>query len=266
LGRSDDYLGGRQLKYTVHQLAEMSGVTVRTLHYYDKIGLLQPSKRQDNNYRLYDETEVDILQQIILYRKIGFSLKQIKEIMEDTSFNRTDALMHQLEALISKRNELEQTIATVQKTLLMIDGKEMLSDNEKFIGLKKTFVEMNEKAFGKELRNRYGDNMVNGSKEKIIGLNQVEWSNLIELEELILKLLKDAFFVGNPKSELAMKVCELHKEWISLQWKDGTYSSEAHMALVEGYVCDERFTAYYDKIGEGGTIFLRDAMKFYLGI
>ena len=71
------------MEYTVHQLAQLAGVTVRTLHHYDQIGILRPQKRQENGYRLYGEDEVDILQQILLYREIGFTLQQIKEIMND---------------------------------------------------------------------------------------------------------------------------------------------------------------------------------------
>ena len=252
------------MEYTVHQLAQLAGVTVRTLHHYDQIGILCPQKRQENGYRLYGEDEVDILQQILLYREIGFTLQQIKEIMNDPDYSRAEVLSEQLDALIHKRNRLEQTIATVQRTLRMMEREEILSDEDKFIGLKHSIVEMNEKAFGRELRTRFGDEIIDGANQKMVSLNTGEWNDLSVLEGRIFDLLAKAYHEGDYKSEIAMEACELHKKWICLQWKKGTYSPEMHMALVEGYTDDERFRAYYDRIGEGCTLFLRDAMKYFL--
>ncbi|MBQ6887106.1 MAG: TipAS antibiotic-recognition domain-containing protein [Lachnospiraceae bacterium] len=98
-----------------------------------------------------------------------------------------------------------------------------------------------------------------------MNLSALEWNNLMELEKIILKLLKEAFSAGDPQSDIAMRACELHKEWLCLQRKEGTYTKEAHLALTEGYVADKRFTAYYDKLGPGCTEFFRDAIKNYVG-
>lgn len=252
------------MQYAIHELAELSGVTVRTLQYYDNIGLLSPQTRLENGYRVYGEKEVNRLQQILLYRESGFSLKKIKEILENPSYDYETALLSQLDELMAKKMQLEQMIATVLKTVSMLKGKEVLSDEEKFAGFKKAMVQANEKAFGKELRTRFGDAEIDASIEKINNLDALQWNSMVELEELILSLLKEAFFIGETDSAVAVKVCELHKEWLCMQWKEGTYSKEIHLALAEGYVSDSRFTAYYDKIGEGCTKFLRDCIKSYV--
>ena len=193
------------MEYTVHQLAQLAGVTVRTLHHYDQIGILRPQKRQENGYRLYGEDEVDILQQILLYREIGFTLQQIKEIMNDPDYSRAEVLSEQLDALIHKRNRLEQTIATVQRTLRMMEREEILSDEDKFIGLKHSIVEMNEKAFGRELRTRFGDEIIDGANQKMVSLNTGNG--------MIYLYWKDAFLICLPRP--------IMKETIKakLQWK-----------------------------------------------
>lgn len=251
------------MEYTIKQLAGLSGITVRTLHHYDQIGLLCPKRDEENGYRVYGSEEADRLWQILLYRELGFTLKEIENILNAPDFVREDALKKQLEQLIQKRVQTEQMIISVQKTICAMEGGNEITDEEKFVGIKKSVIETNERVFGHEIRNRFGDATIDATNEKILRMQQEEWNDLQELEELLLRKLKEAFEQGNPCSTLAYRVCELHKEWLCLQWKEGTYSKEAHLALAEGYVADERFTAYYDKVGKGCTRFLRDAIKNY---
>ncbi|MEG1751362.1 MAG: MerR family transcriptional regulator [Raoultibacter sp.] len=127
--------------YTVHALSALSGVSVRTLHYYDELGLLQP-QRAGNNYRVYTDTEVDRLQQILLYRAVGLKLSAIKDVLDDDAFDAQSALENHLQALLKQQDETNKLIANVEKTLACMNGEVKMSDTEKFEGFKKKLIEV----------------------------------------------------------------------------------------------------------------------------
>ncbi len=251
------------MEYTVNELATMSGVSVRTIHYYDQIGLLSPLRIEPNGYRVYGSAEVDLLQQILFYRELGVPLKKIKSMMNMPDYNREKELEAQLNALLQKRKQIEVLIGNVQRTIHTLRGEDDMSDNEKFEGFKQKLIDENEEIYGAEIRSRYGDDLIDTSNAKVKGMSREKWMEAQNLSEQIMEKLKKAFALGNPASELAKEVCDLHRQWLCMFWKDGTYSKQAHKELAEGYVADERFTAYYDKIGEGCTKFLRDAIAIY---
>lgn len=250
-------------QYTVNELAVISGVSVRTLHYYDQIGLLHPMRIAENGYRIYGSKEVDQLQQILFYRELKVPLKKIKAIMSNPDYDKEKELEEQLEQLLQQKSQIELLINNVRKTIHTLKGEAVMSDVEKFEGFKQKMIDDNELAYGKEIRERYGDEIIDASNAKIKGMSKEQWKTTQELSELINETLKDAFEEGNPASETAQKACDLHRQWLCMFWKDGTYSKEAHKALAEGYVADKRFTAYYDKIAEGCTKFFRDAINIY---
>lgn len=250
-------------QYTVNELATISGVSVRTLHYYDQIGLLCPTRIAENGYRIYGEKEVDQLQQILFYRELKVPLKKIKAILNKPDYDKERELEKQLEQLLQQKEQIELLIHNVRKTIRTLKGETVMSDMEKFEGLKQKIIADNENTYGKEIRKKYGDELIDASNAKLRGMSQEQWQKAQELSELINETLKEAFEQGNPASETAQRACDLHRQWLCMFWKDGTYSKEAHKALAEGYVADERFTAYYDKIAPGCTEFLRDAINIY---
>lgn len=250
-------------QYTVNELALISGISVRTLHYYDQIGLLCPTRIAENGYRIYDEKEVNQLQQILFYRELKVPLKKIKAIMSTPDYDKEKELEKQLEQLLQQKEQLELLIHNVRKTICTLKGETVMSDIEKFEGLKQKIIDDNENTYGKEIREKYGDELIDASNAKLKGMSQEQWQKAQELGNLITETLKEAFEQGNPASETAQKACDLHRQWLCMFWKDGTYSKEAHKALAEGYVSDERFTAYYDKIAPGCTEFFRDAIIIY---
>ncbi|NUQ55782.1 MAG: MerR family transcriptional regulator, partial [Dehalococcoidia bacterium] len=103
--------------YTVKQLADLAGITVRTLHHYDAIGLLRPSDVGANGYRYYDEAAVFRLQQILLYRELGLELAQIKDVLDSPDFDLAAALRSHRAALEAKLNRMSELIRTVDRTL-----------------------------------------------------------------------------------------------------------------------------------------------------
>lgn len=251
------------MEYTVNELATLSGVSVRTIHYYDQIGLLAPLRVESNGYRVYGSAEVDRLQQILFYRELGVSLKKIKCILNTPDYNREEELKEQLSALLQKKKQIELLIHNVEKTIEAVRGEAVMSDAEKFEGLKQKLIDENESLYGEEIRNRYGTDVIDATNAKVKGMDKEQWQEAQRLSELINEKLKEAVQTGDSASELAQEICELHRQWLCMFWKEGMYSKAAHMALAEGYVADERFTAYYDKLATGCTKFLRDALAIY---
>lgn len=251
------------MEYTITKLAQISGVTTRTLRYYDQIGLLCPTRIASNGYRIYGQKEVDLLQQILFYRELGVELQEIGAILQNPEFDREKALESHLSALLQKKNQLEMLIENVTKTINAMKGETTMSDKEKFEGFKDKCLAENEAKYGKEIRRKYGDDTVNASNAKFKGMSEEKMQEAQELGERINESLKEAFEQGDPAGELAQKVCEMHKQWLCIFWPEGMYSEEAHKALSDTYVDDERFRAYYDKIKEGCAKFLRDAIHIY---
>lgn len=251
------------MEYTVQKLAQLAGVSSRTLRYYDEIGILKPARINSSGYRIYGQKEVDRLQQILFYRELGISLDQIKEIITAPAFNAADALKEHREKLLEKRKQLDLLITNVDKTIASVEGRTKMSDKEKFEGFKKKMIEDNEKQYGKEIREKYGDETVDKSNAKLMNMTQEEHEAVTKLAEEVSSTLAQAMKTGDPAGELAQKAAGLHKQWITFYWNE--YSREAHAGLAEMYVADERFKAYYDKIRPGAAEFLRDAILIYTG-
>lgn len=252
------------MEYTVKGLSKLAGVSTRTLRYYDEIGLLKPMRTNSSGYRIYGQKEIDLLQQILFYRELGVSLKKIKEIIYDPSFDIDTALIEHRKALIKRRKQLDLLIANVDKTIASRKGGMKMSDKEKFQGFKQKMIEENERKYGKEIRDKYGEDTVNKSNAKILGMTQEQYNEWTNLASQIIETLKEAFATGDPGSELAQKAAALHKRWLSFTWP--SYSKEAHAALAQMYVDDERFTEYYDKEQPGLAKFLRDSILIYTGV
>jgi len=252
------------MEYTVQGLARLAGVSTRTLRYYDEIGILKPARINSSGYRIYGEKEVNLLQQILFYRELGVSLDNIKSIITDPAFDRSKALQEHREQLLEKRKQLDLLITNVEKTIAMTEGRIKMTDQEKFEGFKKKLIEDNETQYGKEIREKYGDDVVEKSNAKVLNMTQKEYDEVTALEKQVKQTLAEAFKTGNPAGELAQKAAELHKKWLTYFWSD--YSKEAHANLAQMYVDDERFKAYYDKEQPGTAEFLKDAIKHYTGI
>ena len=245
----------------MQKLGQLAGISTRTLRYYDEIGLLKPLRINSSGYRIYGSTEVDRLQQILFYRELGVNLDSIKEIMTSETFDGATALKEHREKLLEKRAQLDLLIENVDKSIQLTERKIIMSDKEKFEGFKQKLVDENEKKYGKEIREKYGEEAVNKSNSKVKGMTEAQHEELTILAEKIAENLKAAMAIGDSAGELAQKTADLHRQWLSFYWEK--YTKEAHAGVAQMYVDDERFTAYYDKIQTGAAEFLRDAILVY---
>jgi DNA-binding transcriptional MerR regulator len=146
-------------KYTVKQLAEIAGVTTRTLHHYDQIGLLKPAEIAENGYRYYDEQNLLRLQQILFFRELGFELDKIKTVLEQAGFDLISALQTHRVRLQAKQLHLERLVRTVDATILHLTGEVKMSEKKIFEG----FSEEKQKEYEKQAIENWGD----GAKESI---------------------------------------------------------------------------------------------------
>ncbi len=247
------------MEYSIQSFAKLAGISTRTLRYYDEIGLLKPLRINSSGYRIYGENEVDKLQQIMFFRELGVNLEIIKGLMESKNFIEEKALKEHRQNLLKKREELDRLIETVEKTIKNKQGEIIMSNKEKFEGFKKNLVEENEKKYGKEAREKFGEEKITASNAKVMGLTEADYEKTTDLAQKIKGTLSAALKTGDIKGDMARRAVELHKEWLMLYWSE--YSKEAHIGLGEMYVQDERFKEYYDKEEPGTAEFLRDAIK-----
>ncbi|MDP4125854.1 MAG: MerR family transcriptional regulator [Bacillota bacterium] len=252
------------MEYTVQKLSQLAGISTRTLRYYDEIGILKPARINSSGYRIYGQTEINQLQQILFYRELGVSLETIKDLVTSPSFDGAKALREHRQKLLEKREQLDVLIANVDKTIALSEGKITMTDKEKFKGFKQKLVSNNEAQYGKEIRENYGDETVDRSNQKVLGMSQEQYEEVTRLEAEVLQTLQDAFKTDDPTSELAQKAADLHRQWLCYYWD--SYTKEAHAGVAQMYVDDERFTAYYDAKQPGIAAFLRDAVLVYTGI
>src|SRR5690554_5514199 len=123
------------MEYTIKSMARLAGISIRTLHHYDQIGLLHPGRINSSGYRIYGSREVDRLQQILIYRELGLPLAEIRKIVEAQDFDEAWALESHLNELRERKVQLERMIGTVEKTLASKKGGEIMKDQDKFEGL-----------------------------------------------------------------------------------------------------------------------------------
>ena len=212
------------MEYTIQKLAKIAKISTRTLRYYDEIDLLKPHRINKSGYRIYEQTEINRLQQILFYRHLGFPLSEIKEIVSNPDFNEEKALQNHYQALMNQKEQLDQLIQNVYLTLKSYQGGIEMSNSQKFEGFKRELVEENEARFGKEVRDKYGEKQMEGSYYKLKNLTLEQYNEWESLRNQILVQLGKAMETKNPSSELAQELAQMHQHWLSYSWKIDKYS------------------------------------------
>jgi len=234
----------------VREVSELTGVSIRTLHHYNDIELLVPDETTEAGYRIYSDENLATLQQILFFRELGFPLKKIKELLDSPSFDRQYAFEMQRKMLIEKREQLDEMIGIIEKTIQHGKGEYSMTNEEKFKGFN-----FGENSYEQEARERWGDEVVDESNKKAAQfgpamgeeMNRI-YFNLAEIRHL------------DPESEEAQAGIG---EWYTFLNGMGNYSLEAFEGLGQMYVDDERFTKNIDQFGEGLAVFMRDTMAAF---
>lgn len=248
------------MEYTVQKLARLAGISARTVRFYDEIGLLKPARVTDAGYRIYGEAEVDALQQILFFRALGLELGTIAEVMHDPAYDRVAALRNHLTALRTQKAQLDLLIRNVERTISKEEGTMTMTDQQKFEGLKRQLVEDNEQRYGEEIRGKYGDKTVDESNARMTNMDKATYDTMQQTGADILAKLKEAVQGGaSPDSDTGRGIAALHKRWLGYTMPN--YTKEAHLGLVQMYLADPRFTAYYDSDVPGCAQFLHDAVS-----
>lgn len=238
----------------INKVAKLTGVTVRTLHYYDEIGLLKPSNITESGYRLYNEDELYKLQQILFFKELEFSLNEIKDIITNPDFDRVKALKNQKELLIKKRKRIDNLITLVDSTL---KGENNMSFKE----FDMTEIENTKKKYAKEVKQRWGssDAYIECEK-KCNNYSKDKWKQIDGECKNILK----AFASNRDKPADSLEVQTLVEKWqeyINVRFFNCT--NEILKGLGCMYIKDERFKKNIDKNGEGTAEFMSKAIEFY---
>jgi DNA-binding transcriptional MerR regulator len=238
----------------INEVAKLTGITTRTLHYYDEIGLLKPSQITAAGYRLYDENNLSELQQILFFRELNFPLNEIKEIMTNSEYDKIEALKKHKELLLKKRERIEKLITLVDNT---IKGDVEMSFKE----FDMTEIESAKKKYAKEVKERFGNTEAYAeSEEKAKNYGKEQWR---EIDAESKKLLK-AFADNMDKTPDSEDVQKLVKEWQNFITKSFyKCTNEILQGLGMMYVEDERFKKNIDSNGEGTAEFISKAIEIY---
>lgn len=243
------------MRNSISEMAKLSGVSVRTLHYYDKIGLLKPSEvKLDNGYRYYDEKSLERLQQILFYRELDFPLKEILKIMNAPEYNKNDALLKQKTLLTLKRRRMDKLIRLLDASL---KGDTTMSFKE----FDMSEIENAKAKYAAEAESRWGDtDAFRQSQKKTSGYSKEDWRKAMEQMDDLLKQFSQ--YLDTEPTDV--KVQELVGDW--QQYITDTYyecTKDILAGLGKMYVADERFTQNMDKFGEGTAKLISDAIEVY---
>lgn len=242
------------MKMTVKEVATITGVSVRTLHYYHREGILIPSEVTGNKYRYYDAANLAQLQNILFLRELDFSIQEIKGILADPDYDEMDAFKKQRHLLLLKRRRLDKLIALLDQKL---EGEK----NMNFKPFDMREIEANKKQFEAEVKERWGKtDAYHQSEQKTKGYTPENWATIHSETEAIY-----AGFVANMDKDASdPEVQKLVAQWqdnITRHYYDCNKEILAGLGLM--YVHDDRFKANIDTHAEGLAQFMSDAIAIY---
>ena len=241
---------------TVGQMAQVAGVTVRTLHHYDALGLLTPGARSTAGYRLYEDADCERLQEILFYRELGFGLEGINEILRDPEYDRADALRQQRDLLVVRKDRLQTMIGAVQTALDAHEKGIVMTKEEMF----EVFGDFDPKAHEAEVEERWAGPALEQLKRRTRKYGKDQWKEAMAQGESITAELAERLRAGDaPDDVAAMDLAEQHRLHIGRWFYE--CSHEMHAGLGNMYVADPRFTEYYEKYAPGLAEFVNAAIK-----
>ncbi|MBN8669674.1 MAG: MerR family transcriptional regulator [Chitinophagales bacterium] len=241
-------------RFSVTQLAKMAGVSVRTLHHYDEIGLLKPALRADSGYRYYSRVELLKLQQILFYKELDIPLNEIAEMLDEPEFDILTALQQHKQALSKRLQRLKTLLQTIDRTIV-----ELKNENMNYDELYKGFPKEKVAEYEKSVVELWGQETLNESRRRVNAMTKEELQALMLEADIINKEL--VRLMNKPVSH--NEVQALIARHYSMTCKYHDFTLEAYKVLGGMYVADERFRINYNKYHTGLAAYLNDAITFY---
>ncbi|WP_280876240.1 MerR family transcriptional regulator [Streptomyces pseudovenezuelae] len=244
------------MSYSVGQVAGFGGVTVRTLHHYDAIGLLAPSERSHAGHRRYSDADLDRLQRILFYRELGFPLDEVAALLDDPDADPRAHLRRQHELLTARIEKLQKMAEAVEHAM---EARRMginLTPEERF----EVFGDKDPDQYAEEAEARWGGTEAYAeSQRRAARYTKDDWKRMQAEVDAWGERYAALVTAGEPATgEAAMDLAEEHRRHITTWFYDCPY--EMHVSLAGMYVSDERFKAFYDSMGPGLAEHLRDAI------
>ena len=243
------------MSLTVGQIAELAGVTVRTLHHYDALGLLTPGARSTAGYRLYDGADCERLQEILFYRELGFGLDEINGMLRDPKYDRADALRQQRDLLVVRKDRLQRMIGALETALDAHEKGIAMNKEEMF----EVFGDFDPGAHEAEVEERWSGSALDESRRRTKTYGKNQWKEAMAEGESITVELAERLRAGDaPDDVAAMDLAEQHRRHIDRWFYECSY--QMHAGLGDMYVADRQFTEYYEKYAPGLAEFVRSAI------
>lgn len=245
------------MKILINEIAKLADVSVRTLHYYDEIGLLKPSAvDEQNGYRFYDESSLERLQAILFFRELDFPLKDISKLLSSPNYDRNKALTEQKHLLTLKKERLERLIFALDSLMKGENTMDLKAfDNSEF--------EAAREKYAAEAKEKWGN--TDAYKEhtaKTSAYSKEKWAEVNSGMEALMKEFAECKKNGESPEDAAAQF--LVKKWQNFITENHyTCTKEILAGLGEMYSADERFAANIDKYGEGTAQFMTDAIRAY---
>ncbi|MFE4605234.1 MerR family transcriptional regulator [Kitasatospora indigofera] len=242
--------------YSVGQVAGVAGVTVRTLHHYDEIGLLSPRGRTASGYRRYEDADLDRLQQVLFYRELGFPLEEIAAILDDGSVSPAEHLRRQHQLLTTRIGHLQDLAAAVERAMEAERMGHRLTPEEKF----EVFGADYQESWEEEAEQKWGGTDAwKESRRRTTRYGKADWQRIKDELDALNERLVRAMAAGlAPDGGEAMDLAEAHRGHITDNFYDCGY--QIHRGLAAMYLADPRFTATYEQLAPGLARWLHDAI------
>jgi DNA-binding transcriptional MerR regulator len=256
----DASLEGGSMRYTVNKLAKLSGVSVRTLHWYDEIGLLKPAGYGENGYRYYQEEQLLLLQQILFFRALGFPLKDVQQLLAQDDFDKIKALNSHRELLELEIVAKNTLIATIDKTILHLRGKQVMTDKEIFDG----FDSVKQKEYEQYLVKYHGtvaEDLIAESKKKTVTWTPQDYEDIKNEGNAIYKALAECIDQGlGPRSDEVQAL--IHQHFLMIE-RFYTVTKDVYMGLAQLYCEHPGFRKFFDVHHLQLVEFIAEAMRYY---
>lgn len=247
------------MAYTVAKLAEISGVSVRTLHWYDEVGLLKPAYHGANGYRYYEEEQLLMLQQILFFRELGFELKQIRRVLGRSDFDKMVALSSHRQVLHKNLEKTRKLIKTIDKTIKHLRGTKKMKEKELFSG----FSKEEQAEYERQIIERVGEQgkaHIEESKQNAKKWSKADEANFkrefVEICKELTRLLEQKF---KPGAKEVQELIRKHHLWLSKCWTPTKESYAGHGRFIAESDLRKAYEIYHSRLPE----FIAEAIQVF---